>query len=404
MVKEPPELERKIGLEVYVSKCNGIGGKLKNSAEDFLVEEITPEGKILEINAKRNSEKIPEEKKEYIHFTLQKRNWDTMRAIKELSKRLRVSRKRFGFAGTKDKRAITTQRISLWNQNIENLLKIKIKDIEILNPCYAEERINLGDLWGNRFTITLNEVNLKKDEIKKRIESILKELNSKVPGFFGIQRFGVVRPITHLVGREILKRNFKEAVMLYLAKDFPYENEKDKEARKVLSETENFREALKIFPKNLGYENSMLNHLVNFPNDFIGALRKLPKNLRLMFIHAYQAYLFNKTLSRYIKNNEESNNLKKIPITLPLVGYESEIDDITKEVMIKEEISKEEFKIKEIPELSSKGALRETFFEIKDFKFSVEPNKRVFIQFSLLKGTYATVLLREIMKNEYWLN
>jgi tRNA pseudouridine13 synthase len=404
--KTPPKLEQNLGLGTYVSKNDGISGKIKVIPEDFLVEEITPEGEVLELNKEEKTEIANiQEAKEYIHFTLKKYNWDTIRAIKEISKRLRVSRKRFGFAGTKDKRAITLQRVSLWNKKIEDLMKVKIKDIEIKNPTYEKERINLGNLWGNRFTITIRDISSgSKKEIKKGIDSTLKELNSKIPAFFGIQRFGIQRPITHLVGKEILKRNFKKALMLYLSKDFSDENEEAREARKFLSKTENFREALKKFPKHLGYENAMLNHLAQVPTDYIGALRRLPKKLRWLFIHAYQAYIFNKALSTYIR--EGKTRVEK----LPLVGYETkELDEVTQKILKEEGISPEDFKIKEMPEMSSKGESRKTFFEIKDFKIiSIEDDdlhekkKKAIIQFSLPKGSYATVLLREFIKERYW--
>lgn len=398
----PPKLEKIVGLEVYATKTEGIGGKIKKLPEDFIVEEIYPEDKILSLNTEDKNSNDKKERTSYVHFTLWKYNWDTLRAIREISKRLRVSRKRFGFSGTKDKRAITTQRVSLWNVPIENLMKIKIKDIEIRDPKYEKERINLGDLLGNRFTITIREIHKSENEIKENINATIKELNFKIPGFFGLQRFGIQRPITHLVGKEILKKNFKEAVMLYLAEYSQSESEKSRNARKFLLEKQDFREAIKIFPKNLSYEITMLNHLIKAKNDYIGALRKLPKKLRLMFIHAYQAYIFNKALSFCIK--------KEIyPEKLPLVGYKSNIDEITEKILENEGIKKEDFLIKEMPEMSSEGSERDSFFEFKDFEILAIADdefskdcKKVVIKFSLPKGAYATILLRELMKNEYW--
>lgn len=399
--KTPPKLEKIVGLEIYATKTEGIGGKIKKLPEDFIVEEILPNGKVLSLETE-NWINEKNEMTKYVHFTLRKYNWDTIKAIREISKRLRVSRKRFGFSGTKDKRAITTQRVSLWNVPIENLMKIKIKDIEIRDPKYEKERINLGDLLGNRFTITIREIHKSENEIKESITATIKELNFRIPGFFGLQRFGIQRPITHLVGKEILKKNFKEAVMLYLAKDFQSESEKSRNARKFLSETNDFRKAIKMFPKNLNYEVAMLNHLIKAENDYIGALRKLQKKLRLMFIHAYQSYIFNKTLSVCIKKKIYSEKL-------PLVGYKSNIDEITEKILEEEGIKREDFFIKEMPEMSSEGSERDSFFEFKDFEIldigddELSKNcKKAIIKFSLPKGAYATILLRELMKSEYW--
>ena len=115
---DPKQLETFIGLKTHKSKTAGIGGTIKQIPDDFIVEEIAPDGKVIVID----SEEEPGEnfKGEFTHCIMQKYNWDTMRAVKEISKRLHISQKRVGFAGTKDKRAVTTQRISIYNVPIEN--------------------------------------------------------------------------------------------------------------------------------------------------------------------------------------------------------------------------------------------------------------------------------------------
>ncbi|HDI73010.1 MAG TPA: tRNA pseudouridine(13) synthase TruD [Candidatus Altiarchaeales archaeon] len=397
---KPPELEQELGMEVYASRTEGIGGRIKQIPEDFIVEEITPDGKILEIG-NRGIENKNQEEKEYVHFTLQKYNWDTMKAIKEISRRLGISHKRFGFAGTKDKRALTTQRVSLWNKKIEDLERVRIKDIKLKDFRYEDERINLGDLLGNRFTVVIRNLGYDEEIIRERISSLMNELKGQIPSFFGVQRFGTVRPITHLVGKEILKKNFKGAVMIYLSMEFEGEDEEVKEVRKTLRETGDFRETLKNFPKHLGYENAMLNFLVKEreKENFIGALRKLPKKLRQMFIHAYQAYIFNKSLSEYIKRGI-------VVERLPLVGYKTEIDEITSRILNEEGISQEDFRVDSMPELSSKGEYRNCFAIVENLEIINigddelnEGKKRLTIRFSLGKGNYATVFLREVMKS-----
>ena len=397
---KPPELEQELGMEVYASRTEGIGGRIKQIPEDFIVEEITPDGKILEIGNKGIENKNQEEK-EYVHFTLQKYNWDTMKAIKEISRRLGISHKRFGFAGTKDKRALTTQRVSLWNKKIEDLERVRIKDIKLKDFRYEDERINLGDLLGNRFTVVIRNLGYDEEIIRERISSLMNELKGQIPSFFGVQRFGTVRPITHLVGKEILKKNFKGAVMIYLSMEFEGEDEEVKEVRKTLRETGDFRETLKNFPKHLGYENAMLNFLVKEreKENFIGALRKLPKKLRQMFIHAYQAYIFNKSLSEYIKRGI-------VVERLPLVGYKTEIDEITSRILNEEGISQEDFRVDSMPELSSKGEYMNCFAIVENLEIINigddelnEGKKRLTIRFSLGKGNYATVFLREVMKS-----
>jgi len=111
--------------------------------------------------------------------------------------------------------------------------------------------------------------------VGERINAVIGELYGQVPAFYGVQRFGTTRPITHLVGREIVKGDFYGALMVYLAKDYPGEKAEIREARKRLMETGDFREALKSFPERLGYENAMLNYLVQRPEDYVGGVSRV---------------------------------------------------------------------------------------------------------------------------------
>ncbi len=410
---DPPELEKETGILCYKSSTDGIGGRIKQIPEDFVVEEITGNGRILDadtgaIGLEIGNSRIPRligrnyPAGKFLHFTLQKKNWDTHRAMREISRRLGVSRNRLSFAGTKDKRAVTTQRVSAWNIREDNLRRIRIKDIQLRDFSYSNDKIELGGLQGNRFTVTIRGICLDEASIKNIINSTNHELMAGFPNFFGIQRFGPTRPITHLVGKEILMQNFRGAVMLYLAKSYPGEPEETKQAREFLHKTEDFREAVKRFPKNLGYESSMINYLIENPDDFPGALRSLPKKLGMMFVHAYQSYIFNRALSRYILEGFDIERL-------PLPGHETELDEITEEILLDEGISTSDFRIDGMGELSSKGTYRECFTPAKNLRILDikrdelnRDSRKATLEFSLDKGSYATTLLREFMKNCYW--
>jgi len=397
---KPPELESLLGMEVYKSQTPGIGGALKMLPEDFIVEEITPEGIVLEIDKEAVSgDKTWDVNRRSLHATMQKYNWDTLRVLKEISRELRISTKRIGFAGTKDKRAVTTQRISIWDKKIEDLEGVRIKDILIRDYEYSDDTLGLGCLYGNRFTLVLRNIELDADSAKERVATIIKEMHGQAPAFYGIQRFGGIRPITHLVGREMLRGDYKAAVMIYLAKDYKAEEPNIRNMRKALAETGDYRIALRDFPANLTYESALLNHLVNSPEDYRGAIRKLPENLARMFVHAYQGYIFNKALSEYIR--------RKIPVDrLPLAGYKTQLDEITYDLLEKEGVALDDFRLKGMSDLSSKGEYRDCYIPVEGLELTdagpdeLNPGKnRVTIRFTLKKGNYATVLLREIMKN-----
>ena len=344
--------------------------EIKREPEDFIVEEITPDKKVLEVDGKYG---LKDGEGDQLICVLQKRNWDTNLAISEIAGRLFVSRKRIGFAGTKDKRAVTVQRVSLWK--IKNIEQLRIKDMRLTPLGYSSERVELGDLWGNRFTI--------KVYTKKKMRKM-----KKVPNYFGVQRFGDIRPITHLVGKEVIKGNFEKAVKIYLAKVFPRESNEAKDARKRLAKDWDFLGALRYFPMNLRFERAMLNHLSQHENDYVGALRALPKFLKIMFVHAYQSYLFNEFLKKVEKKKYKTGQL---------IGFESKIEnEIEGKILRKEGLEPKNFFVKSMPEMSSKGEKRQLFIELKDMKVLEKGKGYYVVRFSLPKGCYATTVIDQL--------
>ena len=137
-------LELLLGMKYYASDTEGIGGRLRMDPEDFIVEEI-PLGK-------KGGTSGP-----YLICRLTKTNWELQHAIKEIAKRLGISHRRIGWAGTKDRNAITRQLISLYNITAEQVAGVHLKDI-ILEPLLnSNEGLSLGDLLGNRFEITIRD-------------------------------------------------------------------------------------------------------------------------------------------------------------------------------------------------------------------------------------------------------
>lgn len=391
---------------------------------NFFVEEIGVDGTLFELGKEINLGKPEDqilERNYFTHFVLQKREWNTVQALKEISRKLKVSQKRFDFAGTKDRQSTSVQLCSAFAIPPEKILSIKIKDVWINGAWKAREKIRLGDLMGNRFTIVLEGI--KESDLKKVF---------LIPNFFGEQRFGALRRNSAEVGKLMVKKEFKEAVLNYLC--FPEGDERGKEARERLSKEMDFKKALDYFPKHLKYERSLLNHLAIHPNDFIGALRKLPRSLQLLFIHSFQSMLFNKLLEKrisenklfkifsgekYFKANEfgfpdlnqvftaeekevdELNSLLKEGKAFPagsIIGYQTQLSEEEKELLKEEGISKEDFFMPSMPELSPKGSLRPLLVSLKDFEvLSQEPLK---IRFSLPSGAYASVAVKELFKNE----
>ena len=374
--------------------------------EEFLVEEIAPNGKVLEIGGSFSEADFQELKQvrgaegrgKFAWFVLQKTNWNTSQALAELAGRMRIARTRFDFAGNKDRIAVTTQLCSCFAGDRQKIMDVgnQIKDLKVLGTFQAWDKVKMGFLAGNRFTVQLTKENcgLEPAEVLARIEKNFAAGKGRVPNFFGSQRFGSVRKNTADVGELLLKGDWQAAAMNYLT--FSDENERDaesREARKRLAEEKDFKAALDYFPRHLKYERTMLGWLANNPTDFAGALRKLPRSLALLFVHAFQAKLFNEVLQKKIEEGGLAETGEGE--TANIVGYESELSEEENVLLEKHGLSKEVFLIKGMPELSSKGTARPMAVLLKDFEIlEKEPVK---IRFSLPSGSYATVAVDWIL-------
>ncbi|MFQ6127537.1 MAG: tRNA pseudouridine(13) synthase TruD [Thermoplasmata archaeon] len=422
-------MEEILGIEASLTEAPGIGGKLRIRPEDFIVEEVS----------------IPLTKAKDGRYTVAKiraRNWETNRLVRILARTLRISRRRIRFAGTKDKRAVTTQLVQ-FDSPPEMLGNLNIKDIEILDVFQTDKRIDLGNLLGNRFRVRIGNIKLSRSETLERVSRITHSIIEigGFPNFFGVQRFGAARPITHVIGRKICRDDFEGAVLSYLGHPFPTESDDVQEARRLLDNSHDFSGALKAFPKNLSFERAILNHLVKNPEDFVGAILSLPPNLQMMFVHAYQSYLFNKILSKRLRRSlplhepilgdlilpakndglpdrrrpvlvNEGNITKaarrvqegKAFVSGLILGTnphyaDGEMGEIETSVIEREGVKPQDFLVPKIPRISSKGSRREILGPLKDFEFYVGEDF-VKASFELIPGSYATSLLREFMKTD----
>ena len=302
-------LSKIIGLEGYATDTNGIGGMLKSRITDFRVEEIStpihldPRGR----------------------FTVAKitlTNWETNRFCTSLARILSIPRNRIFFAGTKDKRAVT-QQLFVIDANQNKVSQVEMPDVEIEILGRTHQKIGFGNHRGNRFTIIArgcchkDGTPMTEQEALEEVERIKSDLDKNVgkdlfPNWIGPQRFGSGRPVTAEVGRHIIADRWKEAVMTYLSMKGITENEEVEKFRKLIRENGPVEEALEIIPKWLGFEKRMLEQLIRQPDDWVGAIKKLPNNLQLMTIHALQSVVFNKSLNARMSAN--------LPISTPVSG------------------------------------------------------------------------------------
>ncbi|WP_258084709.1 tRNA pseudouridine(13) synthase TruD [Thermococcus thermotolerans] len=404
----------------YLSERPGIGGRIKAQPEDFVVIEDP----LLQIF----------EGRKHAIFLLKKRNWDTMSAVKEIAKRAGINYRDIGFAGTKDRHAVTYQYISVPAGARNAVESVRIRDIELRFVSYGRF-IKLGHLRGNRFRIIVRDVDEKAFE---RAKEIVRELKKKggFPNYFGYQRFGERRVTNHLIGKLLLQGDFEGAARLFLgAHEGGMEGD---EARRHFWETGDVEKALEEFPNFLRYERAML-HRYKETGSWKRAFLGLPLPIMRIFIHAYQSYLFNLYLSRRIERciplNEalvgdivvqvkggipyrdrtyrvtgtnigfvnEKIRRGEAAVSGPLFGFAMRRASgapgrLEEEILEAEGISLEVFRKLPKP-MAEPGGRRELLIRPLGMTYGYISERGMCFRFFLPKGVYATSVLREIMKD-----
>jgi len=444
MPREAGPLERRMGMRYYVSKSDGTGGRLRAAPEDFRVTELERFGADV-----RPSDADPGS---YPHtvFRATLRGWDTNDFADALSRKLGISRERVSWAGTKDKHAVSTQLFSVRDVDPGAVPEVRDADIEVLGR--AGRPVLFGDLAGNAFEIRVREA-----DHPERAGEVAGELRAfaggdpgdpdavaGVPNFFGHQRFGSLRPITHRAGLEIVRGDWEAAVLEYVTTTSEREPADTREAREFVAETRDWAAATERLPGKLRYERAMCHALADDgddpgPEDFRAALETLPANLQRLLVNAAQSYVFNEILCQRLERGlpfheavegdvvcfadrdapgglalPDTDRLQRASgdrlrtvnrhcargrafVTAPLVGTDTEFADgepgeITRAVLEEFDIAPEDF---DLPgEFHSTGTRRAVLVRT-GLDVGIDP---LVLSFSLPKGSYATVVLREVTK------
>ncbi len=413
-------------MEFYVTRTPGVAGRTKATPDDFRVNEIS-------------NYPLPDPAGTYSILRVQSRDWEQHELGQAIARRLGLPSASVHWAGTKDRRAVAERLLSYRGPLPPP--DLGLPRVVVLEAYRARDGLMLGHHFGNAFEIRVNDLAISVSEALTAFRTTERELRAAGhwPNFFGPQRFGEVRPVTHEVGRQVVRGDVGAAIETYLAAPAPgVADGVGDQARRTYAETHDVLRALREFPGEYRFERSLLERLA-YGDPPERVFRALARELRLLFVHAFQALLFNRWLSRRearglpldrplpgdrllrLGRDGSVRSQEGIPVADdnatectelvqrggallagPLVGYETPaiegpVGAILEELLQEEGVERSMFRLPRTPEIASRGAWRPALLPVPPLGLA-EEGAGVRFRFALPKGAYATVLLREFLK------
>jgi tRNA pseudouridine13 synthase len=392
----------------------GIGGVIKQRAEDFFVQELP----LYE----------PAGVGEHVYAEVQKVGLTTFEAINRLSDALHVSSRDIGYAGLKDARAIARQVFSIPSTTEQAVMDLRIPGMTIQWAARHGNKIRLGHLKANRFAIKIREVN-PTDVVK--LQPALDVLQKRgMPNFFGEQRFGR-RGDNDKLGATLIRGRPEELLKVLLGSPNPKIDDPQTVKARTNFDKNDLDGAMKGWPRSGGLERRILARLMKTGKPGL-AVRAIDEKLRRLWVSALQSRLFNEVVGKRIEGIDrlldgdlaykhengacflvESATTEQpradafeVSASGPLVGYrmshpQAEALAIEEAVFKSHGLTPGHFK--QEGRDRAKGARRPIRVQPTDVQLAAgvdEHGGHITIAFTLPAGSYATVLLRELMKND----
>jgi len=394
---EADEVDKSLGMYYYIYEELYVGDILKfeKNPKNFKVYEIHLDG--TEVSLELCSSKQPKTQGRFAYFIMCKEGIDTFYAIHILKQLFKTE---VGYAGLKDCESYSCQLISVdtkYLREFEN--HYRFNNITLCLYKYSDYPLMRGHLLGNTFKV-FSKYRRYDVDVVERINNIEICLRSKyLANYYGYQRFGTIRPTTHLIGKAIINRDWYEAVRVIAGTPTYPESNVVRVAREEF-ELGNYYKALNLFPPEYWIERRVCR-VMNTSKDPFKALKSLPKEILYFYVEAYQSYIFNKILSEALKYFKDVETLRNTCETLIVPGSNIILHDdicssITHEVIEHEGVKLKDFMVKELG-IVGKGYVRDSVFRVGglNLKYGEEG---VWFNFRLQRGSYASILLRELFR------
>lgn len=393
--------------EFLTAALPGTGGEMKQSVEDFCVEEIPLY--------------LPCGQGEHLYLTVEKRGISTPELLSRLARALGVREREIGYAGLKDARATTRQTLSLQGVDREQVLQLQIPDVEILGAEWHGNKLRLGHLAGNRFRIRLRKVGSEALERALDILHVLQDLG--VPNRFGEQRYGVLGN-NQRIGLRLLRGDFAGAAEEIIGDPQLIANARWQEAAGCYRSGD-LAGARAALPPRFREEHRLLEMLLG-GRSHRDAVLGLPRARLRLYLSACQSQLFDRLLAMRLATLEQfwpgdlawkhdngacflvedpaaeqpRADRFEISPTAPLFGYKVRLAHgqagiLEQSLLDKEQLTLESFRLG--GGLNMEGERRPLRVPLADLS-AEQQGDDLLLGFSLPRGSYATSVLHEVMK------
>ncbi len=249
---------------------------------------------------------------------MEKKELDTFDAIRMISKKTNVPLFEIGYAGLKDKHAVTKQFISIPSKyNVKSLI---FDNLGLSFVGYNNKKIKIGDLKGNKFSIVVRDIRPNKiDNVHEKTKSVSL---FGVPNYFDSQRFGSVFN-NQFIGKHLVKKNYEAAVKIFLTCYLKSENKNMKnEKRNILK---NWSKLENISVHNKVFAQIIKEYLKT--NSWLDAYKKIPANLREMHVNAYQSYLWNECIKEILRVCLNGKKIYSVEYAVGLLYFYKDLNE-----------------------------------------------------------------------------
>jgi len=261
----------------------GIGGTIKNRPDDFLVDELPlypPEGE-----------------GDHLYLVVEKRQRLTTDVVRLLAKHFKVPPTAVGYAGLKDKHAITRQAFTVEHADPDAAGAFEDARIRILGVDRQQRKLKRGHHAGNRFSIVIRDVDPTAVLSAKRALDRLEQ--EGVPNYFGEQRFGYRRN-NHRLGRLLLLEQWRDFLDEMLGRPIEDESPAARQARQAYEEGD-YKLALATWPTVHRFERQAVGPLSRGAPAH-DAVHGIDAAQRSLLLSAFQSALFNQVVDRRLRD------------------------------------------------------------------------------------------------------